>query len=335
YSLQRYQGGNAAALAAVPDTARNVGSVFGFDEWTLGRNLSVVLGATYAHYDYLTEPSLFSPSVNATYAFGPNWRVHGLATRQLSAPGAQEFLPPTRASWLPPQRTFAALSRNGFRTQGTNHYEASVEHVLAGATIGVRAFRQRIDDQLITLFGVRGPTGPAETLGHYYVGTVGDAGVTGMGVMVSHDLAEHFRGSVNYSVATAQWTDGAAPADASVLRRLYPASLRASERERIHDVMTTLEADVPQTLTRVVVFYRVNSAFIKASDFDETRGFDGRFELQVNQALPFMDFMRSEWEMLVAVRNMFYEGTATTSVYDEVLVVRPPKRIVGGLTVRF
>ena len=45
--------------------------------------------------------------------------------------------------------------------------------------------------------------------------------------------------------------------------------------------------------------------------------------------------LATEWEMLVAVRNLFREGALDASVYDELLVVRPPKRIVGGLTVRF
>jgi hypothetical protein len=39
--------------------------------------------------------------------------------------------------------------------------------------------------------------------------------------------------------------------------------------------------------------------------------------------------------MLFAVRNMFRELAADASIYDELLVVRPPKRVVGGLTVRF
>ncbi|MEZ5287066.1 MAG: TonB-dependent receptor [Vicinamibacterales bacterium] len=335
YSLQRYQGGNAAALAAVPDTARNVGSVFGFDEWTIGRTLTVGLGATYAHYDYLTDPSLFSPTVSATYVVHPAWRLSGLATRQVSAPGAQEFLPPTRASWLPPQRTFSPLTRDGFRTQSVNHYEGGLEHDVAGATLGVRAFRQSVDDQLVTIFGMRAADGAAEDLGHYYVGAAGDASVTGVGVTVSQSLTSHIRGTVDYSLAAARWVGPAPAADAARLRRTVPVALHGPDLERIHDVRTTVEAEVPQTATRVVVLYRINSAFIKAHDAGETRGLDGRFELQVNQALPFMGFLRSHWEMLVAVRNMFYEGTSTASVYDEILVVRPPKRIVGGLTVRF
>jgi hypothetical protein len=39
--------------------------------------------------------------------------------------------------------------------------------------------------------------------------------------------------------------------------------------------------------------------------------------------------------MLLGVRNFFRETSADQSVYDELLVIRPPKRIVGGLTMRF
>jgi len=36
------------------------------------------------------------------------------------------------------------------------------------------------------------------------------------------------------------------------------------------------------------------------------------------------------------VRVNFFRETATDqSIYDELLVVRPPKRIVGGLTLKF
>jgi hypothetical protein len=335
YSLQRYQGGNTAALAALPDSARNVGSVFAYDEWAVSPRLSVGYGANFAYYDYLIEPSLLSPRLTASYMVSPAWRLRGLATRQLSAPGAQEFLPPTRASWLPPQRTFSALSRDGFHTQSLEHYEVGVDRLLNGATIGVRAFRQQVDDQMVTLFGLRRPDGPAEALGHYYVGTVGDASIDGVTLSVSHALTANVRGSVEYSFATAQWTDGPPSADAVQLTRFTPAVLPSAERDRIHDVMTSLETEVPQTATRVVVFYRVNNAFVKAEDAEEVRGLDGRFELQVNQSLPFMNFMRSQWEMLVAVRNMFNEAMPGASIYNEILVVRPPKRIVGGLTVRF
>jgi hypothetical protein len=48
-----------------------------------------------------------------------------------------------------------------------------------------------------------------------------------------------------------------------------------------------------------------------------------------------MNFSTARWEMLFAVRNSFREGAVDASVYDELLVVRPPKRVVGGLSLRF
>jgi len=60
-----------------------------------------------------------------------------------------------------------------------------------------------------------------------------------------------------------------------------------------------------------------------------------RFDVQVSQSLPFMDFSSAHWEMLVGVRNLFHDASDDASVYDELMVTRPPKRIVGGLTLRF
>ena len=98
----------------------------------------------------------------------------------------------------------------------------------------------------------------------------------------------------------------------------------------------SVETEVPQTATRVVMFYRVNSGYVKAQTTENVRrGLDGRFELQVNQSLPFMNFTSAHWEMLVAVSNLFKEALYENSVYDELMVVRPPKRVLGGVTVRF
>jgi hypothetical protein len=83
----------------------------------------------------------------------------------------------------------------------------------------------------------------------------------------------------------------------------------------------------------VIVLYRVSNAFATATGDGPT--LDGRFDVQVRQSLPFMDFSAARWEMLVAVRNFFRDGAPDQSVYDELLVVRPPKRIVGGLTLKF
>ena len=115
-----------------------------------------------------------------------------------------------------------------------------------------------------------------------------------------------------------------------------PSAVRPGA-EQIHDVATSIETDVPETSTRVVVLYRVSNAFAHAplQASASTPSLDTRFDVQVRQSLPFMDFSSAKWEMLVAVRNFFRETAADQSIYDELLVVRPPKRIVGGLTLKF
>jgi hypothetical protein len=57
--------------------------------------------------------------------------------------------------------------------------------------------------------------------------------------------------------------------------------------------------------------------------------------VQVNQSLPFLNFANAHWEGLIAVRTLFSDEFQNGSVYDELLVIRPPKRVMGGLTVRF
>ena len=333
YSLQRYEGGNTAAMMAVADTARNVGSVFAYDEWQVSRYLAVGYGANYAHYDYLQQgPSLFSPRLSATLSPTSKVRVRFSAARDVSAPGAEEFLPPSSAAYLPPQRTFSPISRDGIRTQELRNYEVGVERLFNGTSIGVRAFTQRIDDQTVTVFGLRQDDSAAATLGHYFVGAAGDASVRGVGVTFTHALLENVRGSVDYSLAHADWSGYTSPVEYAVLTRWVPSSVRS--KERIHDVTTSLQTELPMTATRVVVLYKLNTAFA-VGGLDQGPGFDARFDLQVNQALPFMNFRASQWEMLVGVRNLFHESLANASVYDELLVVRPPKRIVGGLTVKF
>ena len=48
-----------------------------------------------------------------------------------------------------------------------------------------------------------------------------------------------------------------------------------------------------------------------------------------------MPFGSTRWEVLVGVRNLFRDPTTPASIYDELLVVRPPKRVIGGVLVKF
>ena len=83
------------------------------------------------------------------------------------------------------------------------------------------------------------------------------------------------------------------------------------------------------------VLWLWNTAYDRSGIGAEGPGLDSRFDIHVRQALPFAPLDGSTWELLIAVRSLFREPWAEASTYDELLVVRPPKRVVGGLLVRF
>ena len=243
YSMQRYEGGNPAALAAVTDGTRNVGEVYGFDRWTVSRQVTLAYGARYSGYDYLERGPLLSPRLGVTLTPVHRLRINALVSRRMLAPGAEEFLPPvTGAVWLPPERTFSSLSGDVFRPERTDHYQVQVEHDLADSTfVGVRTFYQRVNDQLVTVFDL--PVEGAGDLGHYYVGNAGAFDARGWGGSIGHTVTDRLRGVVDYTVTMAQWQP-------SPMRELVSASVPVTsrrDRERIHDVTTSLQADIPET----------------------------------------------------------------------------------------
>jgi hypothetical protein len=331
YSTQRYDGGNFAALRNVTDGSRNVGTLHGFDTMTVSRAVIVTYGADYARYDYLSDSGLLSPRVAATITPIEHLRINARLSRHATAPGAEEFVPPDTGLWLPPQRTFSALdTQSPLIAERTTRVDAGVERDFGVATLSVRAFREQVDDQLVTLFGIDQPGQPNAVLGHYFVANSGGVEATGYSAGIKAVIASRVHGSIDYSYARGNW----APSDKlKYLLVVAPSTARVSN-ELIHDISTSLEADVPETATRVMVLYRFSNAFAGRT-FADSSGVDGRFDVQVRQSLPFLDFSSAKWEMLVTVRNFFRDATSDQSLYDELLVVHPPKRVVGGLTLRF
>jgi hypothetical protein len=331
YATQEYIGGNPAALVAVTDGSRNVGEIRGIDRWAVSPGLTLEFGGRYARHDYLEDRGLLSPQVGITLEPVKGTRVSAVLAQRMLAPGAEEFLSPgTAGPWLPPERTFAPLvSTSPFRAERARYLDVLVEHEFEDTyVVGVRRFFQDVHDQLATIFGVT-PEDASGSVGHYYVANAGSVNAEGWGVRVSSPPGRRVRASLDYSLARTRWlTRG----DVDEISRWAPAAVRA-DNEDIHDLTTAFETDITETATRVYVLYKFNSAFTRPEPGVPT-GMDARFDLQVNQGLPF-DVAGTRWEVLVGVRNLFRDASDPASVYDELLVVRPPKRVVGGFLVRF
>jgi hypothetical protein len=336
YSTQRYDGANPLALREVADGSRNAGTLYAYDSFAISPALTVAYGAAYSRYDYLDTRNLLSPRVELTVSPTDRLRISAELSQRALAPGAEEFLPPGDGGLLlPPQRTFSSLEPGQpFDAERTTHVAVGIERDFAGSTVGFRAFRQDTSDQLVALFGEDLPNEPNTKLGHYLVGNAGDAAASGCRAEFRTVIAGRVHGSVAYSLSNARLM----PADGlRYVVLLAPSAVRPTT-ERIHDLSTTIETTVPETATRVVVLYRVSNGFAHGAGSGAGVGspaIDGRFDVQVRQSLPFMNFSNAKWEMLFAVRNFFRESASDQSIYDELLVVRPPKRVVGGVTLHF
>ncbi len=333
YSTQRYDGGNPLALRDVTDGTRNVGTVYAYDSFRLTPEATLSFGGEYARYDYLTQPTLISPRVELTLSPAADTRVTGSVSRRAVAPGAEEFLAPSDAGiWLPPQRTFSSIGAHaGFKAEQALAATVGLEHDFGPSTLAVRAFRQHVNDQLVTVFGADVPGQPTAKVGHYLVGNTGDVDARGFSAEFRAVVASRVHGSVEYSVARAEILR----TGDNYLMLLAPVAAR-SGRTTVQDVTARIDAEVPETATRVVVLYRLSNGFADAgSRPDGRQGVDGRFDVQVRQSLPFMNFSNARWEMLLAVRNFFRDASGNQSLFDELYVVRPPKRVVGGVTLHF
>jgi hypothetical protein len=331
YSTQEYQGGNPLALAAVSDGSRNVGEVYALDRWTVSPGVSFEYGGRYARYDYLTRPGLFSPRAGLTLEPTDKTRINAVLAQRMIAPGAEEFLAPAVAGpWLPPERTFSPLVGNDLLVERARYLDVLLEHDLNSTyTIGVRRFFQGVDNQAVTIFGMESPSG-TRSVGHYYVATAGSVDTQGWGVRLSSTSSKRVSGSLDYTLTHGRWNSAGDLADATP----WLARLTRAQDEDIHDLTTSIRTSIPETATRVFVLYKLNSGYARRTGSLSQTGLDGRFDVQVNQALPF-GLGGTKWEVLVGVRNLFRDPNDLASIYDELLVVRPPKRVVGGFLVKF
>jgi hypothetical protein len=335
YSTQTFGDERSALISTLAaGESRSAGAIYGGDRWHVNRRLDLDYGLRWDRYAYVADaPNMVSPRLAARqYLFGRT-SVVGEAAQRMVAPGSAEFLAPAAAGpWLPPERTFSTLSPDGqFRAERVRHYAVGVRQDFAGGRfIAVRRFHQSSDDQATTVFGLD-REGTAWTSGHYSVAAIGNVAMDGWSVRASGALSPRVTGTVEYSYADAEWM--ASPTGTRRVRAVAPSAMRVGT-EHLHDVLTTVDVDIPESDTRVSVAYRVNSAFSRAG-LGVQPGLGARFDMQINQALPFQPVRGGRLEVLVAVSNLLRDLRQAGSLYDELLTVSPPLRFLGGVQIRF
>ena len=264
YSAQRVNSTDLFAMSAISSGSRSVGRIYGFDEWIVSKYVSVGYGLSYMWQDYVATDGLVSPRVSLTVSPVNGLRLRALAARNSFAPGSEEFVNvfdnTPDGMWLPAHRSFSPWSeRDGLHAQTTDHVEFGVERDVAAYVVGVRTFYQSVNDQAGAVFAAPSREHPAAGLGHYYLANLGDFDARGWGVKVSRPLFGAVRGSVDYSVTTAQWLSGPGGASAA-----WFGGADRAESTRVHDFTTSVETAIAQTSTHVYVLYKLNTGFAQS-----------------------------------------------------------------------
>lgn len=316
-----YGAGYLRALlpASSPEGDRPVGAFFIKDRWRVGERFTTTLGTRYTYIGFLSDAHHADAIVEVELRGDAATLVRGsMATRTLAPGGDLLTLSSVSAS---PAITWARLSE-GLRPSRSLRFEVGVDHSFrSGGHVGAFAFREQTRDQLWTTF---------ENGSALRVRNAGTVGVQGLGFTVRRGFGSAFTGSVTYSFGR-----GSRPGGPAFGTRV--AALTFTEAD-FHDLVARLETFIGWTDTRVAALYRVNA--LSEETEGASRPFEGsatttRFDLQVTQGLPFLQpLTRADWNLLVAVSNLFYEASEG-GLLDELAVEEPPTRVVGGISVRF
>jgi hypothetical protein len=311
---------------------RSLGAVHAYDRWRPYSGVEFEYGARLDRSDYVELQEFISPRFSTRAMILPRAFVLASAAQHVVLPGGGEFLPPPADGlWLPPERTFATLVPGAaFHAELVRHAETGVGVTLDAdgfRTLSVRRFRQSSANQIATLFGVRRDEAAAD----YHVATTGSVDVAGWSVRYEGAFVRRFSGTVEYALGDADWR---ATRQTRHVRRVAPSAAR-SDHERLHDLTMAVSAQIPESSTRLSVAYRISSAFSQDTGENRAPALGGRFDIEMRQMLPYRLSRGSTLELLFAARSLSRDFREPGSLYDELLTVAPPMRVLGGLQVRF
>jgi hypothetical protein len=303
---------------------RAVGALFVHDRWRISERFSAGVGARFNYVGFLADRTQMSPTASLEWRPYRHTRLKVESSARTLTPGGDLFTLSTLQS--APAMTLAVMS-DDLRPERITRHELTLERSLGGATLSGFVFREGVRDRLVNLVA----DGPSHSL-HILNGR--GVVVHGSGVRLGRRIGESFNGSLTYTFGHSR--PGALgktrPSPATLLEADYGLPLSMSEAD-FHDFVGRFETFLDWTDTRFVAYYRINTQSPEADGLRSRTS--TRYEVQLAQNIPFLRSMtRAEWELLLAVRNLFYETTEGATL-DEMAVLNPPRRVLGGISVRF
>jgi Carboxypeptidase regulatory-like domain/TonB dependent receptor len=301
--------------------ARSVGSLFAHDTWRISEGWTAGFGARHSYVGFLHDANSIDGYASLERALGRDGTMRGSVSIRTLAPGGDLLTLSTLGS-----APVLGLTRvdDDLRAERIMRYQLGVDRSNGGATFGAFVFREHVTDQLVNIHGMAASDALRIVNG-------GGVDVQGVGMSLEQRFGNSVNGSLTYCYGrTSRHGEGRMP---SLLHEVPGFSADFSEGG-FHDLVARLETFIELTDTRLTAYYRVNTLDPKG-DATSRSVTNSRFDIRLSQGLPFMQpLTRADWELLVAVRNLFYDELEG-GMLDEVAVLHPTKRVMGGIAVKF
>lgn len=294
------------------------GALFVRDTVSIGERGEVSAGARWNYYGFLADTNHADPSASLAWRTGRHTHLRVEASSRTLAPGGDMLTLSTLAA--APALAYASFDPS-LRPERVTRYEFALSTRAGGAQVTATAFREDVQDQLVNVFATA-----ASARGLRIVNGRGVV-VAGASVALEGQLARAVAGRISYVGGVAQ--RGAEQLAFEELPGEFAPLLSDS---RFHDVVAQVETWIDRSNTRLLVYYRISTLDPEGPATVQTQT---RFNIQLTQGLPFIgSWTRADWDLLLGLKNLYYEE-AEGATLDEWAVLRPPKRVVGGISVKF
>jgi hypothetical protein len=301
---------------------RSVGAVSVRDRWQMTDQVAVTFGGRFSYIGFLRESNPVDPSLHIEFTPDQDSRLFVSVSSHTVVPGGDLLALSTLGP--APALSFARMAEE-LRPERARRVDLGVQEALGLSWFRAHTFYEGVRDQLANSFG------GAPSSHSLSIFNAGRVSARGLGVTLGRRFGDALSGSVSYTYGHS-WR--AAPL-ASTESRPVPGILTYRDAG-FHDVVARLEAAIDDSDTRLVAFYRFNSLLPGAEGRGEPSPVRStRFDVQLSQGLPFLGALtHADWDFLLAVRNLYYEADEGATL-DELAVLNPPRRLLGGISVRF
>ena len=312
--------GPTALAGGLPGPDRALGAAFVRDRWRISDNVTATTGFRYTYLGFLEDANHADALIRVDVQGDAESVLHASVSTHTLAPGGDLLTVSTVAA--SPAITWARLE-DGLRPAHSYHYEVGVDRNVSPSThIGAHLFAEETQNAMLTVFEGGAP----------YVSNAGTLDARGFGVTVGRRFGGVFDGSLTYTFGQGR------RAGRPMLAGGPGAPITGFDKAEFHDLSARVETFIDWSDTRLLALCRLNAlsdSSVPTLSGPRPSTTSARFDIQLTQGLPFLaPLTRADWEVLVAVRNMFYEASQA-GFLDELAVQDPPTRVVGGISVKF